>query len=146
MSYLLVILNSFSIVSRKLFIETAIKLNLRDYEMVDVQIDEILLSDYMMNLGQDIVKEMIALYKQQSILYLNDISNAVAEEHTLLWQELCHKFKGAAGSAGLQTLYLFLLEIEKSSAEKKKKEAFLAQLTELNSSGITAIEQWVDNY
>ena len=114
--------------------------------MVDVQIDETLLSDYMMNLGQDVVKEMIALYKQQSHLYLKEISIAIAENHTLLWQELCHKFKGAAGSVGLKTLHTFLLKIERSSLSKEVKQELLAQLTELNGRSITAIEQWVDNY
>ncbi len=107
-------------------------------------LDEELLSGYLTTLGKDIVRQMMDLYKQQSRIYLQDVSQAVFNDSNELWQEHCHKMKGAAGSVGLKVLHGYIVTIEKSEASSEEKKALLEKLTELNDSAIAAFNTWLN--
>ncbi|MCJ8318940.1 MAG: Hpt domain-containing protein [Colwellia sp.] len=112
--------------------------------MNHVVLDETLLTSYVNDLNKDIVKQMIELYIQQSEIYFNDINKAVVQQSNALWQEHCHKMKGAAGSVGLKKLHTYLAEVEKSQASSVDKSAIMAQINQLNTSGITAFNLWLN--
>ena len=59
--------------------------------MATVLLNEALLSDYLNNLGKDIVEQMMALYVQQADIYTADIAHAITEQSQPLWQEHCIK-------------------------------------------------------
>lgn len=107
-------------------------------------LDEALLTSYVNDLNKDIVKQMIELYTQQSTIYFNDINSAVVAQSNSLWQEHCHKMKGAAGSVGLKDLHAYLVEVEKSEARSAEKLTILANISQLNISGITAFNFWLN--
>jgi len=107
-------------------------------------LDETLLTSYVNDLNKDIVRQMIELYTQQSKNYFNDINKAVIGQSNLLWQEHCHKMKGAAGSVGLKQLHEYLVEVEKSKASSDEKLVIMAQISQLNTSGIAAFNFWLN--
>ena len=85
------------------------------------QLDVQLLADYIDNLGKDIVQQMLDLYIQQSDVYLQDIEQAITDESQTLWQDYCHKMKGATGSVGLVGVHALLVSCEKSTESWAKK-------------------------
>ena len=110
--------------------------------MGDLVLDETLLLGYFDSLGGDIVGQMIVLYEQQSKIYLEEIKQAIEINTQVSWQESCHKMKGAAGSVGLKEVHGFLVSIEKSTAKTSEKNAFLTQLSTLNTQGVSAFRAW----
>lgn len=108
-----------------------------------VSLDTPLLQDYMDNLGQPIVQQMLDLYTQQSEVYLADIANALADGTQENWQECCHKMKGAAGSVGLQDVHAKLAAIEKSQEMDALKQVYLRELKDLNQNSISAFKKWL---
>ncbi len=110
---------------------------------MDSKLDEELLTGYISTLGVNIVEQMITLYQQQSSIYLQDISDAVETDSQSLWQEHCHKMKGAAGSVGLITLHAMLVKIEKSTASMADKKQFLIKLEQENSIALQAFYDWL---
>ncbi|MCW8833200.1 MAG: Hpt domain-containing protein [Colwellia sp.] len=107
-------------------------------------LDEELLDGYVQNLGQDIVKQMFALYSQQSSVYLADIEEALLSDNAKLWQEHCHKMKGAAGSVGLKSLHARLVIMEKSTDCTIKKAQQLAELNIHNKQSIADFSDWFE--
>jgi len=107
------------------------------------KLDLLLLQSYMDSLGKNIVEQMFVLYKQQAVIYLTDIEKAQLVGSTALWQEHCHKMKGAAASAGLSRLHDFLVGLEKTKARQGEKVALLAELKNENKEAIDALEQWI---
>ena len=67
-------------------------------------IDEVLLNGYVESLGKDIVNQMFDLYKEQSVIYIDEIAASLPDGSQQDWHERCHKFKGAASSVGLFSL------------------------------------------
>ena len=112
--------------------------------MNEALLDEELLSGYLESLGENIVKQMIELYTQQSEIYLSDINEAVKGQSQELWQEHCHKMKGAAGSVGLTKLHGHLVNVEKSEEASEKKLIMLAELYQQNNLAISAFNQWLN--
>lgn len=110
-----------------------------------LQLDINLLDGYLQGLGVDIVKQMIALYNQQSANYLADIESALLNDDVHLWQEHCHKMKGAAGSVGLKSLYTRLVMMEKSEDSAIEKAQQLAELNIHNQCAITDFNNWVES-
>lgn len=108
------------------------------------QLDLNLLQGYMENLGNDIVQQMIELYVQQSTVYFDEISRAITQNSQALWQENCHKMKGAAGSVGFTLVHKQLAKIEKLVAHSSEKHLFLKDLRSLNQEAIKAFNQWVE--
>jgi len=104
-------------------------------------IDHTLFQGYLDNLGTTIVEKMIAMYIEQSVIYLNDIAAATSEEHQQEWQSRCHKMKGAAGSVGMIEVHATLVAIEKSIARSSEKEKFVKELNSLNEQAIKAFKQ-----
>ncbi len=111
--------------------------------MEDIVLDDSLLTGYLNNLGKVTVSKMLELYMQQSELYLADIGKALESSSQSLWQEHCHKMKGAAGSVGLKALHIFLVNIEKSVAPRAEKKVMLANLTTLNAQGVRCFKHWL---
>lgn len=109
------------------------------------QLDSELLVGYIDNLGTEVVRQMLALYIEQSRVYLDNIANAIAKEEQADWQESCHKMKGAAGSVGLITVHKQLVNIEKSTESWSCKTEELARLTNENQSSIDAFETWLNS-
>jgi HPt (histidine-containing phosphotransfer) domain-containing protein len=107
------------------------------------QLDVNLLDGYLDSLGQDIVQQMLDLYIQQSITYIHDINDAVTQESQELWQERCHKMKGATGSVGLVFLHAKLVAIEKLTGVWSEKNMYASELTVVNDQGINAFKQWL---
>lgn len=107
-------------------------------------LDNELLGGYVQSLGQDIVKQMFALYSQQSSIYLDDIEGALLADDAELWQEHCHKMKGAAGSVGLKSLHARLVIMEKSTDCAMKKAQQLAELNIHNKQSIADFKDWFE--
>lgn len=112
---------------------------MQDYNELDLA----LLSGYVEGLGKEVVKKMIALYAEQSQLYLLDINQALVKQAQTTWQESCHKMKGAAGSVGLLTVHRLLANIEKTPDNWDEKQQELSRLTELNEARITDLNNWL---
>lgn len=109
-----------------------------------VQLDHELLNDYVQSLGVDIVKQMLSLYSQQVVIYLDDIEKSLQCDNTDLWQEHCHKMKGAAGSVGLKSLHASLVIMEKTSADITEKAQQLAELKEHNKQAVENFNNWLE--
>ncbi|GLX77952.1 hypothetical protein tinsulaeT_12920 [Thalassotalea insulae] len=109
------------------------------------QLDMALLSGYLDNLGAEIVQQMLDLYQQQSVVYLNDINQAMEVQSQPDWQESCHKMKGAAGSAGLIGVHQKLVAIEKSTDSWPIKKQYFQELSTLNQAAISCFTQWLSN-
>lgn len=112
--------------------------------MVTTQhLDLSLIDGYLEALDLAVIEQMLALYIQQSELYLIAIDSAVVTEDQKLWQEQCHKMKGSAASAGLSQVHQQLIVIEKSTVDWSKKAQHLQSLVLLNQQAITAFQQWL---
>ncbi|MBA6348519.1 MULTISPECIES: phosphorelay protein [unclassified Colwellia] len=109
------------------------------------QLDVNLLDGYLDSLGQDIVQQMLDLYIEQSKTYIEDIIDSIAQESQVLWQERCHKMKGATGSVGLLTAHAKLVAIEKLPEQWPEKSAFISELNEINKNAVTAFKVWLDS-
>jgi len=107
------------------------------------QLDINLLDGYIDSLGQSIVQQMLDLYIQQSITYIHDIADAVIQESQELWQERCHKMKGATGSVGLVSLHAKLVTIEKLSDSWPEKKVLSEELIVENEQAVYAFRQWL---
>lgn len=110
-----------------------------------IQIDNELLGGYVQSLGSSVVKQMFALYSQQVVIYLEDIENALLCGNAQLWQEHCHKMKGAAGSVGLKALHSRLKLMEKTTADKNDKAHQLAELKIHNKQAMAFFNDWIDS-
>lgn len=110
-----------------------------------VQLDKELLDGYAQNLGTSIVKQMFALYEQQVIIYLNDIERSLLNDNAQLWQEHCHKMKGAAGSVGLKALHARLKEMETTTVSAHDKAQQLAALNIHNKQAMADFSEWLEN-
>ena len=106
-------------------------------------LDTDLLTGYVENLGKDIVQQMLDLYIQQSVVYLKDIDEALTACSQPLWQESCHKMKGATGSVGLTAVHAKLVSIEKSSEASEVKKTYTKELDELNKDAINNFTTWL---
>lgn len=108
------------------------------------QLDIELLDGYLHSLGISVIKQMLNLYQQQVKIYLNDIENAMLSNDTALWQEHCHKMKGAAGSVGLCSLHARLAAMEKSTVNTSEKTNQFAELTIHNEQALVAFNDWIE--
>lgn len=109
------------------------------------QLDKELLNGYLQSLGIEVVKKMLALYEQQSTLYIADIEAALLSESLQLWQEHCHKMKGAAGSVGLKSLHARMVVMEKSTESSTIKAQQLAELHIHNKQAIIDFNDWIES-
>ncbi|WP_206485208.1 Hpt domain-containing protein [Thalassotalea sp. G2M2-11] len=109
------------------------------------QLDTTLLAGYMDNLGKEIVQQMLDLYSQQSVVYLQDIDQALTDKSQQQWQECCHKMKGATGSAGLIDVHAKLVDIEKLTDSWSEKQIHFTELSQLNTAAIDAFNQWLES-
>jgi HPt (histidine-containing phosphotransfer) domain-containing protein len=107
------------------------------------QLDINLLDGYLDSLGQDIVQQMLDLYIQQSTTYIHDITDAATQESQELWQERCHKMKGATGSVGLVSLHIKLVTIEKIIDAWPEKNKHAVELIAANEQAINAFRKWL---
>jgi HPt (histidine-containing phosphotransfer) domain-containing protein len=107
------------------------------------QLDVNLLDGYLDSLGQDIVQQMLDLYIQQSITYIDEITDAIEQKSQDLWQERCHKMKGATGSVGLLAAHAQLVAIEKVSGQWDEKSAQIYELIKTNNNAIDAFKAWL---
>ena len=114
-------------------------------EELNCYLDFVLLDDYLDRLGKKIVEQMLALYCQQSVIYLTDIENAQLNNSQSDWQEHCHKMKGATASVGMYKLYEQLKSLEKSEASTEEKLAFVAALKISNEQAIAAFKRWLQS-
>jgi len=108
------------------------------------QLDSELLQGYLDNLGKNTVQQMLSLYQQQSALYLEEIEQALTNQSHTLWQEKCHKMKGAAGSVGLVKVHAKLVVIEECDKAWTEKRLYLEQLIQLNNNALVAFSTWLD--
>lgn len=108
-----------------------------------IQLDSELLNGYLQSLGLDVVKQMFALYSQQGVIYLDDIENALLSGSEQLWQEHCHKMKGAAGSVGLTALHARLKLMEKTTAQMNEKAQQLVELKVHNHQALSSFKSWL---
>ena len=106
-------------------------------------LDVVLLQGYVDSLGKNIVEQMFALYKQQATIYLSDIERSQLADDADLWQEYCHKMKGASASVGLTRLHTLLVPLEKTTAQQAGKAIYLTELKHENEQGIVAFQQWL---
>jgi len=111
-----------------------------------VQLDSELLEGYVQRLGQEVVKQMFDLYSQQVTIYLKDIEDSLFSGDAKLWQEHCHKMKGAAGSVGLKSLHLRLKSMEKTTGNTSDKTHQLAELKTHNKQAMADFKDWLENH
>ena len=114
-----------------------------DTEQANTLLDTTLLMDYVTSLGKSVVEQMFNLYSQQSAIYLSDIEKAQLSDSLALWQEHCHKMKGAAGSVGLKETHKKLILLEKTTATKDEKAKMLEELKKLNENALLAFNNWL---
>lgn len=107
------------------------------------QLDTELLSGYIQSLGIEVIKQMFALYSQQVIIYLNNIEDSVNCDDDQLWQEHCHKMKGAAGSVGLKSLHARLKSMENVILNTSNKAHQLAELKVHNKQAMSDFDDWL---
>jgi len=107
------------------------------------QLDIDLLSGYVSSLGKNIVQQMLDLYVQQSEVYLCDINNSIKEQSQTLWQESCHKMKGATGSVGLSVVHAKLVGLEKSAEAWSIKQQLISELSQENEKAIASFNAWL---
>lgn len=107
------------------------------------QLDITLINGYLEVLDHAVIQQMLDLYSQQSGIYLAEIENAIILENQKLWQEQCHKMKGAAASTGLCKVHRKLVEIEKTEQSWQLKSEHMQELKLLNQAGMTVFEQWL---
>jgi HPt (histidine-containing phosphotransfer) domain-containing protein len=107
-------------------------------------LDHNLLNDYKVNLGVDILQEMLQLYINQSTIYLADLTEIKALSDNHLWHERCHKMKSAASSSGLVSVRHCLIEMEKliDATVSERKQA-IKELDTVNQQAITEFQQWL---
>lgn len=106
-------------------------------------LDLTLLEGYRESLGDTILEKMIAMYREQSTLYLSEIAQSIASESQNDWHGCCHKMKGAAASTGLKVLRAQLADIEKQAQSKSWKLSQLEVVKENSEKGIEAFERWL---
>ena len=111
-----------------------------------IQLDNELLNGYVQSLGIDVVRKMFALYSQQVIIYIKEIESSLLSGSVPLWQEHCHKMKGAAGSVGLKSLHGRLKLMEKTTADTSDKVHQLAELKVHNKQAIADFNDWIESY
>lgn len=109
-----------------------------------IKLDYDLLDDYVQSLGVEVIKNMLALYQQQVAIYLVDIEKSLQFNSAELWQEHCHKMKGAAGSIGLKSLHAQLALMEKTSAEITEKAQQLAELKDHSKQSLADFNAWLE--
>jgi len=109
--------------------------------MVSLDID--LLQGYIDNLGKTVVEQMLQLYINQSAIYIDDIASNISTDNQKLWQESCHKMKGAAGSVGLLLVHKKLVSIEKSEESENAKLSHIEELRELNVKANEDFSNWL---
>ena len=107
------------------------------------KLDLTLLNDYLGSLGKDIVEQMLALYIQQSVEYIDNISQSANIGDQQAWQESCHKMKGAAASAGLLEVHAKLVAIEKSPESTAVKLDYIEALKALNEEALIVFKLWL---
>lgn len=107
------------------------------------QLDVNLLEGYLDSLGKDIVQQMLDLYIQQSITYIDDIADSLKQESQELWQERCHKMKGATGSVGLINVHAKLVSIEKLSGSWPEKSTHFVDLIAANKQAVEVFKTWL---
>ncbi len=110
-----------------------------------IQLDIELLDGYLQGMGSEVVKKMFTLYQQQVLIYLKDIERSLLCDNAKLWQEHCHKMKGAAGSVGLIALFERLKLMEKTTEDKKSKTAQLIALKIHNEQAIDDFDTWLNS-
>lgn len=111
-----------------------------------IQLDQDLLDDYVQSLGLEVINKMLVLYRQQVAIYLVEIEKALQSNNEKLWQEHCHKMKGAAGSVGLKSLHAKLALMEKTSADITEKAQQLAELKDHNQQALVHFTVWLKKY
>ena len=109
----------------------------------DKQLDIALLQSYLENLSTDIIEKMLALYIDQSQVYLNDIMLSVTSQSQEVWRDSCHKMKGAAGSVGLLKVHQQLALLEKSTESWETKKSAIEQVVTLNKQAIALFREWL---
>jgi HPt (histidine-containing phosphotransfer) domain-containing protein len=111
-----------------------------------IQLDEGLLDDYVQSLGVEVINKMLALYRQQVAIYLIDIEKSLQSNNMKLWQEHCHKMKGAAGSVGLKSVHAKLVLMEKTTADIADKSQQLTDLKDHNQIALAHFTAWLEKY
>jgi len=111
-----------------------------------IELDNVLLESYVQGLGIDVVNKMFTLYNQQVVVYLVDIEKSLQCNSEELWQEHCHKMKGAAGSVGLKSVHAQLVIMEKTTANKTEKAQQLAELKDHNQQAFVNFNIWLEKY
>jgi len=132
----------------KILIDCRVTIDLKEASTVhknneSIQLDKELLEGYVQSLGVDVVKQMFTLYSQQVTIYLDDIESSLVNDSAQLWQEHCHKMKGAAGSVGLKALHARLKLMERTTADASDKVRQLADLKTHNKQAITDFSDWL---
>ncbi|GLX87111.1 hypothetical protein tloyanaT_33640 [Thalassotalea loyana] len=107
-------------------------------------IDEALLGGYVESLGKNIVQQMFDLYKEQSVIYINDISATLPDGSQQDWHERCHKFKGAASSVGLLRMHAYMVDTEHSKASTDEKLGFVKEMIALNEQSVAEFKSWLN--
>jgi HPt (histidine-containing phosphotransfer) domain-containing protein len=108
-----------------------------------MHLDLDLLVGYIDNLGKSVVEQMLQLYISQSAIYIEDIGSHLTDDQQNLWQESCHKMKGAAGSVGLLLVHKKLVAIEKIVEPEGIKQLHLSELKSLNTKAYKEFQEWL---
>ena len=108
------------------------------------QLDLTLLEGYLASLNKKVVEQMITLYANQVAIYINDIESSLVSNDAQLWQEHCHKMKGAAGSVGLKSLHARVALMEKTADNLDEKAQQFTELKKHNQQAIADFNGWLE--
>lgn len=107
-------------------------------------LDVTLLNGYQESLGQAVVEKMLAMYEQQTQLYINEIAQELTRGNKDDWHEKCHKMKSAAASAGFLAVHKLLVVMEVGSQTAQVKKEQLVSLKEANVDGVKSFKKWLE--
>ncbi len=102
-----------------------------------------LIRQYREVLGSETYLQTIALYEEQSWLYIEKLTKAIASESYQDWQDSCHILKSASGNTGLKLVYGKASELEYSKQQFSILANEIPELTLLNQQSISAIKKWL---
>ncbi|OUS23867.1 hypothetical protein A9Q98_14535 [Thalassotalea sp. 42_200_T64] len=104
-------------------------------------LDDTLIEQYLDVLGFDVFLQTVALYVEQSSIYLKQLHQAIEQQDHALWQESCHILKSASGNTGLKQVFSKAGELEYSKQEFSSLAQGLAELEQLNITSIERIQK-----
>ena len=106
-------------------------------------IDDALLSQYADVLGNDGVRDMLAMFNTTVVTYLAELQTCVKQQNEAELRQQAHRLKGALRSVGMQSLSARMAYCEKEAWTWPQVENEVAQLAAELPLHQQTIEDWL---